>query len=634
MTMFGYFILLSFLFFHLPLCHSLTLLPEFDEDDIKCLNQTKAELTDPNQSLFTWRFGNNSQGFICNFVGIQCWHNDDGKVQIVNLPGMELSGYFPNGLKYCGSMTNLDLSSNNLSGTIPKDLCKWLPFLVQIDLSSNHFTGSIPPELANCTYLNVLRLNDNQLNGSIPWELTRLERLNDFNFRNNKLTGPIPAKWSANSSDLFEGNAGLCSKPLSRECGGPNSVNPVVVAAFVLYGIVIVIWSVLCIRGWISRQASRGTPLPPFRQPLDHVKIRRSKKVCLFEKPIKKMRVGDLADATHNFSEDNIIWSDSTGVFYKAELPDGSLLTVKRLRTSEQSEKEFKWEMKTLGHLRHRNLLPLLGYCIADAQERLLVYKYTARGTLLNCFHGLYRDRNELDWPTKLKICIGISRGLAWLHHICNPHIIHRNICSGVIYVDDDYEPRISGFGLARFSSDEGETSFFSQQDLVNDFQYDAPEQGRNIPCLPTLNGDVYSFGVVVLEIITGLKPDDVLMEKQSGMELTLIEWIRGNSKRAERVVEKYIEENGVFSEEEKSMVEELMEMGFRCVRYKAEERPSMYQAYQSLTKTGEKYGIWDNEVEKPHSVRSSMEISTVFNQGREKARYIEWRRFIPNFSE
>ncbi|XP_057833514.2 probably inactive leucine-rich repeat receptor-like protein kinase At5g48380 [Cryptomeria japonica] len=239
------------------------------------------------------------------------------------------------------------------------------------------------------------------------------------------LTGPIPAKWTYNSPDLFKGNPALCSKLLNRECWVPDSVNQMVVAAFVLYGIMIITWSIIGIRCLISRQKSQGSPLRPFKQSIDRVKARRSKNVCLFEKPIKKMRVSDLVDATHNFNEDHIIWSDSTGVFYKAELPDGSLLAVKRLRPSERSEKEFKWEMKTLGY--HRNLLPLLGYCIADHQERLLVYKYMARGTLLNCFHGLHRDQNELDWPTKLKICVGISRGLAWLHHICNPHVIHRN---------------------------------------------------------------------------------------------------------------------------------------------------------------------------------------------------------------
>ncbi|GLJ27805.1 hypothetical protein SUGI_0545670 [Cryptomeria japonica] len=138
MNMFGYFIVLYFLFFHLALYNS----SYFAEDDIRCLKQTKAELTDPKQSLFTWHFGNTSQGFICNFVGVQCWHNNENKVLSVKVPGIYLSGRLPSGLKYCGRMTNLDLSSNNLSDTIPNGLCKW-----QIDLSSNHFTGLIPREL-------------------------------------------------------------------------------------------------------------------------------------------------------------------------------------------------------------------------------------------------------------------------------------------------------------------------------------------------------------------------------------------------------------------------------------------------------------------------------------------------------
>ncbi|GLJ16659.1 hypothetical protein SUGI_0285930 [Cryptomeria japonica] len=598
MTKFGYFVLLYFVLFELPVCYNISQTPQFVEHDIMCLNETQNQL-DPD--LLTWSFENSSHGFICDFDGVECWHIDDGRVMSIKLPGMGLSGGFPSALKYCGRMTILDLSGNSLSGQIPRDLCKWLPFLVKLNLSSNQFTGSIPAELASCSYLNALYLNDNELSGSIPWELTRLERLNNINFANNNLTGPIPSKWASNSIQLFHGNLALCGKPLSRGCGepkSPNSLGTVVVSALVLNGIAIVTCSILCTRSWISKQASRGSSLQPFKQPADHLKARRSKKVCLFEKPIKNMRLGDLLDATHNFSEDNIIWSCSAGVFYKAELPDGSLLAVNRLRTCEQSEKGFKCEMKTLGHLRHRNLVPLLGYCISDNQERLLVYKYMARGTLLNWFQGLHRDQNELDWATKLRICIGISRGLAWLHHICNPPVIHRNISSGVVYVDEDYEPRISGFGLERFTSDAGEIciSICPEQNMGKKFQYDAPEQCRNIRSPGTLKGDVYSFGVVVFEVISGLKAGDAVPDKESGKQLPLIEWIRRGSAQAERAVEKYVEERCFLSGEEKSAVEELMEVGFRCVRYNPEERPSMYEAYETLTKIGKKYGVTDEE--------------------------------------
>uniref|UniRef100_A0A0D6QTC3 Protein kinase domain-containing protein n=1 Tax=Araucaria cunninghamii TaxID=56994 RepID=A0A0D6QTC3_ARACU len=595
-------------------CLSDTAKPQFVEDDIKCLQTTHDGLKDPDQSLFTWRFGNTSQGFICNFVGIQCWHNDDGKVLSVKLPGMNLGGEFPSGLKYCGSMTNLDLSSNALSGEIPKDLCKWLPFLVTIDLSNNELSGPIPHELYNCTYLTVLRVNDNKLSGQIPWELTRLERLKDFNFANNMLTGQIPSAWAVNDSQFFQNNAGLCGKPLTKYCGEiRRGVNPVDVAAFALYGIVSIIWIIVAFRWWNSRQRSQGTPLALLLQSAkqSNVRARRSVKVCLFEKPIKKMILGDLLAATDNFKEDNIIWCGRTGVLYKAELPDGSLLAVKRLRRCSQSAKEFKREMNTLAHLRHRNLVPLLGYCNCNAnnedEERFLVYKYMAKGTLLNCLHGLYRDPT-LDWPTRLKICIGTSRGLAWLHYSCNPHVIHRNISSGIIFLDEEYEPRISGFGLAMLVSDDDSRVNISEDEYssANELTYDAPEQWRDIPSLATRKGDVYSFGVVVFEIITSVRPGEAMMEEEEGSlkEFTLSEWVRrnsnsnGNSERAEQAIQKFVMERRL-SEQEMSLVADLMRVAFRCVRFIPDERPSMYEAYECLSKIGEKYGLSNNDEEK-----------------------------------
>jgi hypothetical protein len=282
-------------------------------------------------------------------------------------------------------------------------------------------------------------------------------------------------------------------------------LNPMVVAAFLLFGIVLIVWILLGLWWMISKAKSRRSvkiPLPTSKEPNDwqkYVRARRSVKVCLFEKPIRKMRLVDLVAATDDFSEDNIILCGRTGILYKAKLPDGSLLAVKRLRPCSQSAKDFKCEMKALAHLRHRNLVPLLGYCIVD-EERLLVYKYMARGTLLNCLHGLHGEHNTLDWATRLKICIGTARGLAWLHHSCNPHVVHRNISSGIIFLDEEYEARISGFGLARLMNAEDTcvpiSSSGEDDQLVEEFGYDAPEVWRN-SSVATLKGDVYSFGIL-----------------------------------------------------------------------------------------------------------------------------------------
>jgi len=217
MRKFGYLGLVGVMVF-LPLICPISSQPAVKENDIRCLNITHSQLKDPQDNLYSWKFGSSTKGFTCSFLGITCWHNDDDKVLSILLQGMGLQGRFPSGLKYCGSMTSLVLSQNNLTGNIPRELCHWLPYLVIIDLSYNQFTGPIPSELYNCRYLNVLRLNGNQLIGKIPWQLTRLQRLKEFNVADNRLSGIIPAYFSNWNASGFQNNPGLCGLPLIKTC--------------------------------------------------------------------------------------------------------------------------------------------------------------------------------------------------------------------------------------------------------------------------------------------------------------------------------------------------------------------------------------------------------------------------------
>ncbi|XP_022849774.1 probable L-type lectin-domain containing receptor kinase II.1 [Olea europaea var. sylvestris] len=117
----------------------------------------------------------------------------------------------------------------------------------------------------------------------------------------------------------------------------------------------------------------------------------------MFEKSVSKMRLNDLMKATNDFSKENIIGSGRTGTMYKAVLEDGTSLMVKRLQDTQQSEKEFVSEMATLRNLKHRNLVPLLGYCMSK-KERLLVYKHMTNGTLYDKLHVLNDGEKPLDW--------------------------------------------------------------------------------------------------------------------------------------------------------------------------------------------------------------------------------------------
>ncbi|XP_060198182.1 inactive LRR receptor-like serine/threonine-protein kinase BIR2 [Lycium barbarum] len=187
------------------------------EDDIRCLQGLKNSLTDPNGYLNSWNFLNYSTGFICKFVGVNCWNDRENRVLGLTLPSMDLSGQLPDALKYCSSVTTLDLSGNRFSGPIPSEICSWIPFLVSLDLSNNRFSGSIPAELGNCTYLNKLVLNNNKLSGNIPPAISCLRRLKVLSLANNNLSGSIPP-FSGLSDFEFRGNRHLCGWRLAK-CG-------------------------------------------------------------------------------------------------------------------------------------------------------------------------------------------------------------------------------------------------------------------------------------------------------------------------------------------------------------------------------------------------------------------------------
>jgi len=162
------------------------------DTDIFCLKSIKNSLEDPNNFLQNWNFNNKTEGFICEFKGVECWHPDENKVLNLKLSNMGLKGQFPRRLQNCSSITGVDLSINKLSGLIPSDISSILSYVTSIDLSGNNFTGEIPIDFENCTYLNTLKLDNNMLSGHIPKEFAMLNRLKVITFSNNNLSGPVP----------------------------------------------------------------------------------------------------------------------------------------------------------------------------------------------------------------------------------------------------------------------------------------------------------------------------------------------------------------------------------------------------------------------------------------------------------
>ncbi|MBA0769802.1 hypothetical protein Gotri_018500 [Gossypium trilobum] len=185
------------------------------QEDIDCLRSIKDSLDDSFGYLnSSWNFDNTTEGFICRFTGIDCWHPDENRVLNIRLADMGLKGVFPQGIAKCKSITGLDLSSNKLYGPIPSNISQIIYYVTSLDLSSNNFSGEIPPALANCSFLNILKLDYNSLTGSIPPVLSLLNRIKAFSVSNNLLSGPIPYFNVSLTAEDFAHNPGLCGKPL------------------------------------------------------------------------------------------------------------------------------------------------------------------------------------------------------------------------------------------------------------------------------------------------------------------------------------------------------------------------------------------------------------------------------------
>ncbi|GMH29143.1 hypothetical protein Nepgr_030986 [Nepenthes gracilis] len=224
-----------------------------------------------------------------------------------------------------------------------------------------------------------------------------------------------------------------------------------------------------------------------------------------------------IKDATNDFSPINKIGEGGFGPVYKGVLADGKMIAIKQLSSkSRQGNREFVNEIGLISALQHPNLVKLHGCCI-EGKELLLIYEYMENNSLARALFGRELSWLNLDWPTRKRICLGIARGLAYLHEESRLKIVHRDIKATNILLDKDLNAKISDFGLAKL--DEDENTHISTR-IAGTVGYMAPEYAMR--GYLTDKADVYSFGVVVLEIISGKSNTNY---KPKGEFVYLLDW-------------------------------------------------------------------------------------------------------------
>uniref|UniRef100_A0A6N2KFE7 non-specific serine/threonine protein kinase n=1 Tax=Salix viminalis TaxID=40686 RepID=A0A6N2KFE7_SALVM len=247
-------------------------------------------------------------------------------------------------------------------------------------------------------------------------------------------------------------------------------------------------------------------------------KLRRKRDVKGLDFPKGTFSLKQIRAATNDFDASNKIGEGGFGPVYKGQLPDGTVIAVKQLSSkSRQGNREFLNEMGMISCLQHPNLVKLHGCCI-ESDQLLLVYEYMENNSLARALFGHENNRLNLDWATRLKICIGIARGLAFLHEESRLKIVHRDIKGTNVLLDENMNPKISDFGLARL--DEEEKSHISTR-VAGTIGYMAPEYA--LWGYLTDKADVYSFGVVALEIVSGKNNNNYMPSNSSCV--CLLDW-------------------------------------------------------------------------------------------------------------
>ncbi|XP_044475837.1 receptor protein-tyrosine kinase CEPR2-like [Mangifera indica] len=512
------------------------------------------------------------------------------------LQNNRFSGELPSGLGMLSNLDKLILHKNNFSGEIPSEIgaLKQLSFL---HLEDNSLTGSIPMELGYCTKLVDLNLARNLLSGNIPLTFSQMSSLNALNLSENKLTGLIPdslRKLKLSSIDLsrnqlsgsvpsyllrmggdkaFIGNKGLCldqsTKLLMNSgldvCPGKHSQTKFK-NTWVLFCVIAA--SLVALAGILLVSYKKFKHKADMQNVLDEEKAVDQKwRLASFH----QMDID--ADEICNLDEDNLIGIGGTGKVYRLDLKKNvGTVAVKQLWKSD-GVKVLAAELGILGKIRHRNILKLYAY-LHKGGSNFLVFEYMANGNLSEALHRKVKGgQPELDWCQRYKIALGTAKGIAYLHHDCSPPIIHRDIKSSNILLDEDHEPKIADFGVAKISDKSCKSSEYSC--FAGTHGYIAPEMAYTYKV--TEKSDVYGFGVVLLELVTGRRP----IEDEYGDGKDIVYWVSTHLNNRENVL-KVLDKEVVSESMQEDMIR-VLKIGVACTSKLPSLRPSMREAVKML---------------------------------------------------
>ncbi|GLJ17422.1 hypothetical protein SUGI_0303170 [Cryptomeria japonica] len=504
-----------------------------------------------------------------------------------------LSGEIPVSLAGCQKLELIDLSYNKLVGRIPPDVIANLKNLVfylnfswnslqgplpqeiskiamaqAIDISGNRLTGVIPNSLGDCTELEHLNLSHNAFEGPIPASLSKLKNLEEMDLSFNNLSGQIPEGGlfpNRTVITLFMRNPGLCGPtnyslpPCPKQTLEKHSLLKKIVLS-----VVGTFAFILCsyILGILWTQILSSQPFHPSN--------------FIFQRLIyQKISYQELVIATAEFDESNLLGVGNFGSVYKGILRDGKIVAIKALNLqNEEAHKSFITECKVLGRIRHRNLIKIIS-AFSYPGFKGLVLQFASNGSLEKHLHP-GRDNQEfskLEFEDCLSIAMDVAHGMEYLHHDCPLQIVHCDLKTSNVLLDDNMTALVTDFGISRLTSTPNSIDSFSATTftLKGSIGYIAPEYGLRGSV--STKGDVYSYGILILEMVTRKRPSDDIFAG----DLNLHKWVR--SAFPDRLAD--IVDCGLLRDVNENLQDNrclvsFIHVGLLCSSESPRERPSM----------------------------------------------------------
>ncbi|KAJ7540476.1 hypothetical protein O6H91_10G016800 [Diphasiastrum complanatum] len=547
----------------------------------------------------------------------------------LNVSNNLLETQIPDIFQDLSNLISLDLSSNRITGVLPASFGS-LTSLSTLHLQDNQFSGDI--DILGQLPIQDLDIENNQFSGWIPTSLLAIPSLRYAGNQLNATPALPPTPFTSPPLSLPRSPTGVPPKPTSGHKSPPfkgssenthsktywnvGRVVGIVFAAILSIAAMVLLAFFFKWRNQekgdeekrggkvssfgffassekvnVKENINNNMPVTPPQKSLKPPPVKYKapatrtpgktilSKVSKIHMSATAYTVADLQMATNSFRQENLVGEGSFGRVYRAELPNGKLVAIKKLDStcpSVQNEDNFLASISNLARLRHANIAELVGYC-AEHGQRLLAYNYIEGGTLHDLLHVEDEINSEkLFWNVRVKIALGAARALEYLHEICLPAVIHKNFKSANILLGSDLNPHLSDCGIATLVHYGSERQVSAQ--LLGSFGYSAPEYAMS--GIYTVKSDVYSFGVVMLELLTGRKPLDSCKPRA---EQSLVRWATPQLHDIDALA-KMVDPKmkGIYPAKSLSRFADIISL---CVQPEPEFRPQMSEVVQALVR-------------------------------------------------